>query len=266
MAVAESDLWQLTRAAPQIDPERLATAVEREVAKQDLDFRTRLLIRDSVDALERHWGPQRLKAWLSRSPASTRIEAIRREDLGTAGFPSLAARVMETTAPEQILQYLRELGSRVHRPTRLRVGGSAALILADRLDRHTEDIDVVDEVPDTIRNEHDLLDSLLKRHGLYLAHFQSHYLPQGWDQRVRSLGSFGQLDVELVDPYDIALSKLFSRREKDRDDLRVLSRQLDKEELTARLQAHGLALLGEPDLRDAAVMNWYVVYGEPLPA
>jgi hypothetical protein len=265
MAVAEPDLWELTRGAPQVDPARLAAAVEREAAQDNLDFRTRLLIRDSVDALIGHWGPERVNAWLVNSPASKRIEAVRREDLGAPGFPTLATRLMETTTPQQILGFLRELGTTIHQPARVHVGGSAALIALGRLSRHTDDIDVVDEVPVEVRMEHELLDRLSRRYGLYLAHFQSHYLPQRWEQRVQALGVFGRLEVFVIDAYDIALSKLFSAREKDRDDLRMLAGQLDKNQLAARLTGDGQALANEPRLRDAAAMNWYILYGEPLP-
>src|SRR5687768_16175766 len=103
-----------------------------------------------------------------------------------------------------------------------------ALILGERLTRRTEDIDVVDELPEVVRAERELLDGFTARYGLRVAHFQSHYLPMGWEARVRSLGRFGQLDVFLVDELDIAVGKLFSAREKDRDDLRVLAGQIEK--------------------------------------
>ena len=45
-----------------------------------------------------------------------------------------------------IVQYLRELGTRLQQSTKLVVGGSSALILQDLLSRSTEEIDVVDEV------------------------------------------------------------------------------------------------------------------------
>jgi hypothetical protein len=266
MSVAEPDLWTLTRGTPQVDPVRLAAAVEREALGDRLDFRTRLLIRDSVNALIQHWGPERVGAWLRASPASARIEAVRGDDLGAPGFPTLASRLMETTTPDQILSFLRELGTTIHRPARIHVGGSAALIALGVLSRHTDDIDVVDEVPAEVRGEHDLLERLSKRYGLYLAHFQSHYLPSRWEQRVRSLGTLGRLEVFAVDVYDIAVSKLFSSREKDRDDLRLLASHLDKDQLATRLREDGKALAGEGRLREAATKNWYIVYGEPLPS
>jgi hypothetical protein len=48
------------------------------------------------------------------------------------------------------------------------------------------------------------------------------------------VGRFGNFDVNVVDPYDIFLGRLFCSREKDRDDLRVLGRELERDGLTAR--------------------------------
>src|SRR5438552_3985685 len=83
---------------------------------------------------------------------------------------------------------------------------SAALILQGYLSRATDDIDVVDEVPAEIRSLHALLQDLRKRYGFHLAHFQSHYLPTGWEQRLHSLEPFGNLQIHLVDIYDVFLS------------------------------------------------------------
>lgn len=265
MSVAEPDLWTLTHGRPQVDPDRLAAAVERQALGTDLDFRTRLLIRDSVDALARFWGPDRMRAWLAASPAAMRIEAVRREQFDSPGFPSLAARLMPATDPKVVLQFLRELGSHIQRPTRIDVGGSAALIIAGRLHRQTEDVDVVNEVPSELRTQYALMDDLSERYGLHLAHFQSHYLPRGWESRVQPLGQFGRLDVYTLDPYDIFLSKLFSVREKDRDDLRALAPQLDRSHLVTRLRADTAALSGEQRLRQAAATNWHILFGEVLP-
>jgi hypothetical protein len=145
------------------------------------------------------------------------------------------------------------------------IGGSAALIVAGKLSRATEDVDVVDEVPAEIRTRYDLLERLAARYGLHIAHFQSHYLPTGWADRVRSLGRLGQLEVYLVDEYDVFLSKLFSRREKDRDDLRLLAPLLDRQTVIARLRDTTGPLRSDECLRQAAADNWYILFGEPLP-
>jgi hypothetical protein len=80
------------------------------------------------------------------------------------------------------------------------------------------------------------------------------------------VGRFGKMNVFAVDEYDVAISKFFSNREKDRDDLRVLGSQLDKGILAERLQSSGTALLKEANLRAQARDNWWIVFGEALPA
>jgi hypothetical protein len=266
MAVQTRDLWDLVRGRPQVDPGELAEAILEQVGQEPLDYRTRLLIRDSVEALRRHWGPERLQAWLAGCPARVRIEMICRERFDRPGFASLSERLMDRTDPELVKQFLRELGSHVSRPVRLCIGGSVALILPGYLARHTEDVDVVDEVPAEIRSQHQLLAQLRKRYALELAHFQSHYLPQGWEHRVHSLEPFGQMQVALVDVHDIFLSKLFGGREKDRDDLRLLAPQLDKDTLTRRLRETTAPLRADAALLRRAEENWYILYGEALPS
>jgi hypothetical protein len=82
---------------------------------------------------------------------------------------------------------------------------------------------------------------------------------------VHSLDIFDRLQVFLVDVYDVALSKLFSARLKDLEDLRVLKPQLDKELLATKLRTHGGDFLAAPRLLQLAQDNWKVLYGEALP-
>ncbi len=261
-----ADLWGLVWGKPEVDPALLAEAVEREAARGDLDFRTRLLIRDSTDALAEHWGAERLRAWLERSPVRDRIEGVRREDLGERGFPFLREALVDRTEPNVIRQFLRELGAYLSRPVKLTIGGSGALILTGHLSRATQDVDVVDEVPEPIRAERALLDQLARRYRLHLTHFQSHFLPAGWEARLHSLEPFGQIQAYLIDVLDLFLSKLFSKRDKDLDDLRALLPALERGALVQRLQDTCGALLGERGLRANAERNWYVLTGEALPA
>ena len=266
MTAAAPPLWDLTFGRPEIDPTDLAAAIEREASQPDLDFRTRLLVRDSLNALQKRWGEQRMSQWLDRSAQGASLLSIWKSDLGPAGFPALERRLMEATRPQTVRQLLRELGMHLARPTRIYIGGAIALILRDYLTRNTEDIDVVDEVPPEIRSQHELLDQLAERYGLRITHFQSHYLPAGWAERVESLERFGNLDVFLVDPYDAFVGKLFSAREKDRDDLRMLAPRLDRSTIETRLRAGAAALLAQPTLADNARRNWYIVFGDALPA
>jgi hypothetical protein len=266
MVAGTKDLWSLVQGRPEVDPSDLAEAVEAQARREPLDYRTRLLIRDSVEALRTYWGEQRLEAWLAARPSGRRIKGICGESFEHPGFPSLRDRIVEKTDPETVRQYLRELGSQLHRPAPMQVGGSIALILPELLSRHTEDVDVVDEVPAELLSQHQLLANLRQRYGLGLTHFQSHFLPTGWEQRLHSLPPFGRLHVFLVDGYDVFLSKLFSHREKDLDDLRAVAPLLDKEALVRNFRETTAPLRAEARLLQAAEKNWYILYGEPLPS
>src|SRR4051812_16240610 len=61
MSVASTDLCSLMPGGRQVDPAARAAAIERQVEYGDLDFRTRLLIRDSLDALAGFGRPAPLK-------------------------------------------------------------------------------------------------------------------------------------------------------------------------------------------------------------
>lgn len=264
MVAHSKSLWSLVD-QQYVAADDLAHAIEEQALSGDLDFRTRLLIRDGMTALQGFWGP-RWHAWYSTCPARERIESICREDLGRPGFPFLKKQLMEPTRPETVRQFFRDLGMRVHEPVRLNVGGSIALIMPGLLSRKTQDVDVVDEVPQAIRNQHQLLHDLQDRYRLELAHFQSHYLPMRWENHLHYFDEFGRIRVYLVDACDVFLGKLTSIREKDLDDLRVIAPQLNKETITERLKENMASALADAELRKRAQHNWYVLYGEALPA
>ncbi len=265
MVAQSQDLWNLVWGTPQVDPTDLARAVEDQVGTNGLDYRTRLLVRDSTEALRSYWGDARFGDWLRQSPARVRIEQIRQEDFEKAGFPTLRERLVEKTNPEMVRQFLRELGGHLNRPTKVFVGGSIALILPGLLSRATIDIDVVDEVPAELRAQHSLLQTLKERYGFVIAHFQRHYLPMGWENRVHFYESFGELRVYLLDPMDVFLSKLVIIRTKDLDDMRMIAQRLSKEALVAQLKANCSSMVAAQDLRQRAEKNWYILFGEPLP-
>ena len=173
---------------------------------------------------------------------------------------------MEKTRPETIKQYLRELGESIRKSIRIDIAGGASLILGGYISRRTTDVDIINEVPAELRSQHALLDELKTRYGLELGHVQSHYFPSGWDQRVHSIESLGWLQIYLVDVYDVLLSKLFSARDKDRDDLRFILPNLEKDVFVRRLKETCAGFLVAPRLRELAEKNWYILYGEALPS
>jgi hypothetical protein len=257
-------LWSLVQKGGHIDPADLAQTIESAIADPELDERTRALIQESVNVLEKRWGAEPFRRWIDQHP---RVAELRTLSAPTQnGFPSLTRRVMETTKPEKIERFLRDLSTHVSAPTDLYIGGSIALILAGHLSRHTEDIDLVDEIPASIRSQPQMLEELARVHDIYLAHFQSHHLPSGWRDRVKSLGVFRFLRVFVVDEIDVFLSKLFSNREKDRQDLRIVADKLGREVLVRRVKETTAPLQRDPKLREAAERNWFVLFGDELPS
>jgi len=265
MATQTLDLWTLVRGRPQIDPHDLADAIVAQAAEEPLDYRTRLLIRDSVDALKGYWGSGRVERWLVDCPIHDKIETVCCGEFEKVGFPSIRKRLMDKTDPETVEQYFRELSRKIHKPLRVFVGGSIALIVPGLLVRHTDDVDVVDEVPKEFREQPEFINDLQTRYGLLLAHFQQHYLPSGWSNRLKFHESFGELHIYFVDPIDIFLGKLTSVRTKDLDDLRVLAPQLDKVVIVRRLIDTMQSALASESLKERAKHNWYIIYGEELP-
>jgi hypothetical protein len=258
------DLWSMTIDSQWIDVADFTRAVSDECLQTGHDFRTRLLIRDSLLALACHFEPADPLQLLAPA-AKEKAKAIFYEELGEVRFPSLSRRLMDHARSDKVLEFLAELGRACRTPARIDIGGSASLILSDLLDRYTEDVDAVDEVPSVLRNDHELIDRLVQRFDLRLAHFQSHYLPDGWKRRVHSIGVFGQLTVFVVDPVDIFVGKVFSKREKDLDDCRTLKRQLDWPTIVARLQSSAGPLRAIPSALSAAEHNWGVLTNDPLP-
>ena len=64
------------------------------------------------------------------------------------------------------------------------------------------------------------------------------------------------------------LSRLrrLQKGDEDRDDLRMLKPQLDKDTLIRKLKDTTGSMLAAESLRQRAEQNWYILYGEPLPS
>jgi hypothetical protein len=259
------DPWRLVWGQPHIDSETLGAALEQEVQQNPLlDYRTRLLIRDAALALRSFWGSRRFARWLATSPAGERIRAILDARFDEVGFPHIRRRLVENIRAAQVKQIFALLGQNVHDRVDVYVAGSIPTLIEGLTARPTEDIDLVDEVPAEIRRQRAVLRKIQTGYGLSIGHVQSHYLPARWETRRQFLGDFGGLRVYLVDSYDIFVSKLSSKREKHRDDLRVLAQKLDKETARQRLFCDGRAFLDDPRQRPQIEANWQFIYQEAL--
>ncbi len=262
-------LWNLL-ASPTIDPATLVRAIETVLVQPNLDWRTLQLVKEGWEALEQSIEPPLLNDYLFERTAIQITETIRARTADVSKshcdvkFPSLKERLMPHLSPITVRQFLRELGSAIGSPATITMGGAASLVLGGLLSRATEDVDIVDEVPLEIRDERQVLQDLSARYGLRITPFQSHYLPQGWESRTIDFGTFGKIHVRLVDALDIIAGKVFSARPKDLDDFRLLSVNLDKEELRRRVLQGSSSLISSDQNRRQAIKNWYIVYGEDL--
>ncbi|HQR05839.1 MAG TPA: DUF6036 family nucleotidyltransferase [Gemmatales bacterium] len=263
MVKAQNNLWSIVR-HPYVDADVLADAIVDQVHHGDLDYCSRLLVRDSLHALGQQWGEHRLTQWLIHSPVQQQLNSILKETFDRIGFPTLEGRVMEFTIRQDIEAMFRAIGSHLRSPLKIAIGGSTALILPGLLARQTEDVDVVDEVPKILREDHAFMESLRERFGLKVAHFQSHYLPMRWENRTHWHGEYDELTVVLVDPIDVFLSKLFSIRSKDYTDMKILIQQLDRTVILDRLKRDCQSMLASESLKDHATKNWYILTGDRL--
>jgi len=259
------DPWKLVWGQPYIDSQTLAAAIEQDLqCNAQPDFRTRLLVRDSVVAIRSHWGHPRFTQWLAASPVGSRIRAILDEDLGKRGFPAIRRRLVDSIDSTRLGRIFEILGRGIHGPVEVHIAGSIPTLIKGLTARPTGDIDFVDEVPEEIRRQQVLLRKIETDFGLKLGHVQSHDLPAHWQNRRQWLGDFGGLRVYLVDEYDIFVSKLSSKREKHQSDLGVLALKLNKETAKHRLLADGQTFLDNPKLRPQIEENWRFIFQEPL--
>lgn len=259
------DPWRLVWGQPYIDSNQLCQAIERELLLNvKPDFRTRLLIRDAVAALQSFAGEEKFASWLTESRVQESVTAIMKEELGEPGFHNIRERLVENIERSQLAQLFELLSKRVKTKTEICIAGSVPTLIDGLTVRPTDDIDIVDEVPEEMREQRDVLEQVAKKYGFTLGHVQSHYLPANWRERLQHFGDFGNLSVFLCDPYDIFVSKLSSKKEKHRDDLCALSSRLDKELIRKRLLSDGKQFLDNQFEKPTIVENWKFVFQEPL--
>jgi hypothetical protein len=259
------DPWELVWGQPYIDSQTLAAAIEGDLQRNpDPDFRTKLLVRDAARAIKSFWGPKKFGRWLEGSPVGGTIGALLTENLGKVGFHFIRRRLVASVTRDQIEQILELLGHRIHGRLEINIAGSIPTLLEGLTFRPTDDIDFVNEVPPEIRKQKPAVDQIKKKFGLVLGHVQSHYLPTNWMSRRRYLGDFGGIRAYLVDPLDVFVSKLSSKQEKHRDDLRVMAPKLDREKVKQRLLVDGKAFLDDPKDRRTIEDAWRFIYREPL--
>lgn len=255
------ELWHVVKNLRAVSPSRLLDLIPKAVVG-NIDARSQLLIRDSLDALASKFGSKAVRKNVEQMPNSNRIQEIWEADYDKVGFPTLKDRLVEPTTPKQIEDFFIELGENLRDRVTIDIAGSISLIYREILIRSTEVIDVIDVVPREIGEKHELLDQLKTRYKLVIAHTASHYYPKGWENRTTSLGKFRDLEVRMLDPIDLLVAKLFSRREKDHDDLMEAWPKIDHEAFRNRLiyNTHGHRQI--PNVLEKARLRWKVLTRE----
>ncbi len=263
--LANEHPWNIVWGQPYIDSNRLALAIEQELLRNPQpDFRTRLLIRDSVQALQSFDRSKTFSKWLDGSAVKAKIEAILQENLGESGFHNIKDRLVTNIKRNELEQVFELLGRNIRKPLEVCIAGSIPALISELTARPTDDIDFIDEVPSEIREQRETLKQIAQKYGLTLGHVQSHYLPSNWQSRRHYLGEYGNLRVYVADEYDIFVSKLSSKLEKHQDDLRVMSARLDKDKVRERLFTEGKPFLESEHDRPTIEANWQFIYREPL--
>jgi len=262
---AKDDPWTLVWGQPYIDAEQLIAAIEKDL-NIDLqpDFRKRLLVRDAARAVRSFWGSDKFLQRLEQSPAKEQIQMIMEESLGKQGYRYIRRRLVTSIHRDQVEQVFQMLGSMIQQHLDVYIAGSIATLIQGLTVRPTDDIDFVDEVPALIRDQKATIKEIKTKYGLALSHVKSHYLPSDWIDRCILMGDFGGIRAFLVDEYDIFVSKLSSKQEKHKDDLRVLAGKLDKDKVKHHLLTYGKAFLESKDDRPTLEANWQFIYREPL--
>ena len=91
-------------------------------------------------------------------------------------------------------------------------------------------------------------------------------IPENYEERLTEMfpGTYRHLRLMALDPYDIALSKLERNSQKDRDDVRYLSRTvpLDLATLQQLYETELRWQLGRPDREDLTMKLWMEMLSE----
>ncbi len=137
---------------------------------------------------------------------------------------------MRTTLPEPWLSFLKELDLIAGEPTRVPCIGGFAVTLYYGSARTTVDLDVIDVAPIASRNR--LMEAggkgsaLAKKYRVYLDFVGIAQVPYEYEDRLVPMyeGLFENIQLQVMDPYDIALCKLKRDNDRDFQDMLFLAR------------------------------------------
>jgi len=166
--------------------------------------------------------------------------------------------------PEPWLGFLSELDAATTEPIDFHCLGGFVVCLAYGLTRTTADVDVFAFAP---KNEASALIDLGQkgsvlhgRHKIYLDPVRVATPPEDYEERLTEMfpGTFKNIRLFALDPYDIALTKLERNSPKDREDVKYLARAVpfDLEILRERYEKELRDYLFVPEREDLTLKLW----------
>lgn len=166
--------------------------------------------------------------------------------------------------PEPWRSFFREIDDSLSEETALEILGGFVVTQVYGAPRSTADIDVVSVTPKRLSQK--LLEiagegsSLHKKHRVYLDTVGIAPLPENYEDRLGEIaaGTFKNLRLLALDPYDVALAKIERNIQRDRDDIIFLARAVpfDPEILKERYELELRPILGNPEREDLTLKLW----------
>src|SRR5579871_5726107 len=140
--------------------------------------------------------------------------------------------------------FLKEVDEVLKAPVELQCLGGFVLTVQFGMPRSTDDLDYISVIPRAAAAELERLagrgSKLSQKYKVFLQNVGAiPDLPDSYEERLVHLKlGLSKLSLKLiVDPYDLALSKLTRNSTKDGEDVKFLATQLDFKELVARFDA-----------------------------
>ena len=166
-------------------------------------------------------------------------------------------------------QFLTELDSFLKEPLELHCIGGFILVHFYGLDRTTADIDYFTSIP-ARTNLDDLAGEgspLHKKYGVYLHRAAIMSLTEDYETRLQEMlpGTFKNLNLRVLDPYDCILSKIERNGAKDRDDADYLfrSQKLNSAALRERYMTELRPYMAQDKLYDQTLDLWIEIFESP---
>ncbi len=164
--------------------------------------------------------------------------------------------------PEPWHSFLTAIDDFIAEETHLHLLGGFVVTIVYEAPRTTSDIDAL-----TIKRiDTELLDfagqggALHRRLRIYLDPVGVAPVPENYEERIKEIypNAFRRLRLFVLDPYDIALTKIERNIERDRDDVKHLAHVVpfDLEVLKARYHDELRVYLGNPEREDLTLKLW----------